>query len=121
MRFPADTLSRAAKVKLLLMDVDGVLTDGKLYNIPGPDGVMVETKPSPPRMASASDGWPGTAFTGVISGRVSPATVERATQVEMAYVYREGKRFRFSKRSSPRKALRLSRFAMWATISPTLF
>lgn len=88
MQFPADALSRAAKVKLLLMDVDGVLTDGKLYNIPGPDGAMVETK-----AFSAQDGiglrwlaWNGIR-TGVISGRVSPATVERATQVEMAYVY----------------------------------
>jgi 3-deoxy-D-manno-octulosonate 8-phosphate phosphatase (KDO 8-P phosphatase) len=33
---------RAARVKLLLMDVDGVLTNGKLYNVPGPDGQMVE-------------------------------------------------------------------------------
>jgi len=31
-------------VRLLLMDVDGVMTDGKLYNVPGPDGSMVETK-----------------------------------------------------------------------------
>ena len=34
----------AAHVELLLMDVDGVLTDGRLYNVPGPDGAMVETK-----------------------------------------------------------------------------
>ena len=30
----------AAHVELLLMDVDGVLTDGRLYNVPGPDGAM---------------------------------------------------------------------------------
>lgn len=88
MQFPEGALARAAKIKLLLMDVDGVLTDGKLYNIPGPSGEMVETK-----AFSAQDGiglrwlaWNGYK-TGVISGRVSPATVERATQVEMAYVY----------------------------------
>ncbi|MCW5963034.1 MAG: HAD hydrolase family protein [Bryobacterales bacterium] len=88
MQFPTDALRRAAKVKLLLMDVDGVLTDGKLYNLPGPSGDMVETK-----AFSAQDGiglrwlaWHGFK-TGVISGRVSPATVERATQVEMAYIY----------------------------------
>jgi len=34
----------ASKIRLLLMDVDGVLTDGKLYNVPGPDGKMAETK-----------------------------------------------------------------------------
>ena len=26
------------------MDVDGVLTDGKLFNVPAPDGSMAETK-----------------------------------------------------------------------------
>ena len=35
---------RAARVRLLLMDVDGVLTDGIIYNVPGVDGKMVETK-----------------------------------------------------------------------------
>ncbi len=35
---------RAAKIKLLLMDVDGVLTDGKLYHFPDAAGNMVETK-----------------------------------------------------------------------------
>src|SRR6187455_1053156 len=39
-----EVLQRAARVKMLLMDVDGVLTDGTLWNVPGPDGKMVETK-----------------------------------------------------------------------------
>jgi Low specificity phosphatase (HAD superfamily) len=34
----------AAGIRLLLMDVDGVLTDGKLYNVPDAQGKMVETK-----------------------------------------------------------------------------
>jgi len=79
---------RAARVKLLLMDVDGVLTDGHLINVPGPDGKMYETK-----MFDSQDGialqwlsWHGIQ-TGVISGRVSPATEERAKQVKMTYVY----------------------------------
>ena len=79
---------RAAKVKLLLMDVDGVLTDGKLFNFPGPDGAMVETKGF-----DAQDGialqwlnWYGIAA-GVISGRNSPATTERARQCKIKYVY----------------------------------
>jgi 3-deoxy-D-manno-octulosonate 8-phosphate phosphatase (KDO 8-P phosphatase) len=33
---------RAAKIRLLLMDVDGVLTDGSIYNVPG-QKAMVET------------------------------------------------------------------------------
>jgi 3-deoxy-D-manno-octulosonate 8-phosphate phosphatase (KDO 8-P phosphatase) len=78
---------RASRIKLLLMDVDGVLTNGKLYNVPGPDGKMVESKGF-----DSQDGigltwlhWNGIR-TGLISGRVSPATAERARQVKMAYV-----------------------------------
>jgi 3-deoxy-D-manno-octulosonate 8-phosphate phosphatase (KDO 8-P phosphatase) len=37
-------LARAKKIKLLLMDVDGVLTDGKFYYLPLPRGGMLETK-----------------------------------------------------------------------------
>jgi 3-deoxy-D-manno-octulosonate 8-phosphate phosphatase (KDO 8-P phosphatase) len=79
---------RASQIKLLLMDVDGVLTNGKLYNVPDPDGKMVETKGF-----DSQDGiglqwlsWNGIK-TGVISGRLSPATAERARQCKMSYVY----------------------------------
>jgi 3-deoxy-D-manno-octulosonate 8-phosphate phosphatase (KDO 8-P phosphatase) len=79
---------RAARVRLLLMDVDGVLTDGRLINVPGPDGHVVETKAfdSQDGIALQWLNWHGVE-TGVISGRVSPATEERARQVKMTYVY----------------------------------
>ena len=79
---------KASKIRLLLMDVDGVMTDGRLYNVPGPDGKMAETK--------GFDSQDGIALqwcarlgivTGLISGRVSPATVERATQCKFKYIY----------------------------------
>lgn len=83
-----DIQKLAAGIRLLLMDVDGVMTDGKLYNVPGPDGRMAETKGF-----EAQDGiglqwlsWNGIK-TGVISGRVSPATEERARQCKITYVY----------------------------------
>jgi 3-deoxy-D-manno-octulosonate 8-phosphate phosphatase (KDO 8-P phosphatase) len=83
-----DVQAKAAKIKLLLMDVDGVLTDGKLFHVPGPDGKIVEFKGF-----DSQDGiglhwlnWNGIK-TGVISGRVSAATAERAQQVKMTYVY----------------------------------
>jgi 3-deoxy-D-manno-octulosonate 8-phosphate phosphatase (KDO 8-P phosphatase) len=83
-----DFQSRASKIKLLLMDVDGVLTNGKLYNVPDAEGKMVETKGF-----DSQDGiglqwlhWKGIA-TGVISGRISAATAERAKQCKMVYVY----------------------------------
>ncbi|HEY3937091.1 MAG TPA: HAD hydrolase family protein [Bryobacteraceae bacterium] len=78
----------AARIKVLLMDVDGVLTDGRLYLIPSPDGKLVETK--------GFDSQDGIALrwlswfdikTGVISGRESPATAERASQVGMSWVF----------------------------------
>src|SRR5574340_1172275 len=78
----------ASKIHLVLMDVDGVLTDGKLYNVPGPDGKMVETKAfdSQDGIALQWMHWKGIK-TGLISGRVSPATFERATQTKFAYIY----------------------------------
>ncbi len=84
-----DKLSQlAARIKVLLMDVDGVLTDGHLYLIPDKDGNMVETK--------GFDSQDGIALrwlqwfdikTGVISGRESPATATRASQVGMKWVF----------------------------------
>jgi 3-deoxy-D-manno-octulosonate 8-phosphate phosphatase (KDO 8-P phosphatase) len=70
------------------MDVDGVLTDGKLYNVPDADGNMVETKGFDTQDGIALQWlfWKGVK-SGVISGRLSPATVARAKQVNMTYIY----------------------------------
>lgn len=72
----------------MLMDVDGVLTDGKLYNVPDLNGKIFETK-----AFDSQDGislhwlaWYGIKA-GLISGRVSPATTERAAQCKFCYVY----------------------------------
>ena len=79
---------RAARVKLLLMDVDGVLTDGKLYNVPDASGRMVETKGFDSQDGIALQ-WLHAAGVraGVISGRLSPATDERCRQCRIEYVY----------------------------------
>ncbi|MGC8793201.1 MAG: KdsC family phosphatase [Bryobacteraceae bacterium] len=86
--FPASLVERAARIRLLLMDVDGVLTDGKLYNVPDATGRMVETKgfDSQDGIALQWLSWKGIR-TGLISGRVSPATEERARQCRFSYVY----------------------------------
>ena len=83
-----ELIARAAKIEVLLMDVDGVLTDGRLYNIPFPDGSILETKAfdSQDGIALQWLNWHGIQ-TGVISGRVSHATEERARQAKMKYVY----------------------------------
>src|SRR5262249_53422282 len=63
-------------------------TNGKLYHVPDVQGRMVETKgfDSQDGIALQWLQWKGIK-TGVISGRVSPATEERARQVKMSYVY----------------------------------
>lgn len=78
----------ASRIKILLMDVDGVMTNGHLYLVPSHDGSLVETK-----AFDAQDGialrwlnWYGFK-TGVISGRDSPATALRASQVGMTWVF----------------------------------
>ena len=73
---------------MVLMDVDGVLTDGTLWNVPNADGTVFETKgfDSQDGIALQWLSWYGVK-TGVISGRVSPATTERARQCKMSYVY----------------------------------
>ena len=78
----------ASEVQLLLMDVDGVMTDGRLFLLPDAQGNMVETKgfDSQDGIALQWMNW-NQIKTGVISGRNSPATAERARQVKMAYVY----------------------------------
>ena len=82
---------RAARIKLLLMDVDGVLTDGHLYHVP-----VVENGSTRMAEFKGFDSQDGIGLqwcakygivTGVISGRVSDATTERARQNKMKYVY----------------------------------
>jgi 3-deoxy-D-manno-octulosonate 8-phosphate phosphatase (KDO 8-P phosphatase) len=83
-----DVLARAARVKLLLMDVDGVMTDGTYWQVPDGHGGLAEIK--------AFDSQDGIALqwlrrfgiqAGVISGRVSVATAERAKSAGFAYIY----------------------------------
>jgi 3-deoxy-D-manno-octulosonate 8-phosphate phosphatase (KDO 8-P phosphatase) len=83
-----DLRSRAARVELVLMDVDGVLTDGTYYHVPKPDGSLFEVK--------HFDSQDGIALhwlhrfgipTGIISGRNSEATTMRVVQGKMKYNY----------------------------------
>lgn len=79
---------RAARIKLVLMDVDGVLTDGKYFHVPHPQGGLFEVK-----MFDSQDGialqWLHRMGikTGLISGRDAESTRERARTSHMAYCY----------------------------------
>ena len=88
MSLDEDILARAARVRLLLMDVDGVMTDGTYWQVPDGQGGLAEIK--------AFDSQDGIAFqwlrrfsiqAGVISGRVSVATEERARTAGFTHIY----------------------------------
>ncbi len=85
---PQDVQARARKIKVLLMDVDVVLTDGRLFYTTDHEGKAQEFKGF-----NSHDGlgfhflnWSGIK-SGVISGRVSFATEERARILNITYVY----------------------------------
>ena len=79
---------RAAKIKLLLMDVDGTLTDGSVTLLSQLDGTALEIK-----TFDAHDGQGLTLArtaglkTGFITGRESPALLRRAHEMRMDYAY----------------------------------
>jgi 3-deoxy-D-manno-octulosonate 8-phosphate phosphatase (KDO 8-P phosphatase) len=79
---------RAAQIKLLLMDVDGTMTDGGVLLLSQPDGSALEIK-----KFDAHDGQGLTLAhtagirTGCITGRESPALLRRAREMKMDYVY----------------------------------
>ena len=86
--FPAAVAARARKIRVLLMDVDGVLTAGQVFLMPVADGTAVEMK------AFHSQDGAGLKMardaglrTGVISGRQSAAMTLRAEEVGMEFVF----------------------------------
>jgi len=83
-----EQVERASRIRLLLMDVDGVWTDGNLFYVPGPGGDMVEVKLSHAHDGQAlrwlhASGLPS----GLISGRDSPVVTHRAEMLGMSYIY----------------------------------
>jgi 3-deoxy-D-manno-octulosonate 8-phosphate phosphatase (KDO 8-P phosphatase) len=85
---PEEVNSLAARVKLLLMDVDGVMTDGRIHFLLDTAGNVYETKgfDSHDGIALQWLRWHGIQ-TGLISGRISPATETRARQCHFSYIY----------------------------------
>jgi 3-deoxy-D-manno-octulosonate 8-phosphate phosphatase (KDO 8-P phosphatase) len=79
---------RAAKITILLMDVDGTMTDGSVTFLSQPDGTALEIK-----TFAAHDGQGLTLAhtsglrTGCITGRESAALVRRASEMKIEFVY----------------------------------
>lgn len=88
-RISSDVLKRARRVRMVLMDVDGVLTDGRLFYVPDGQGGIGETKGFDShdglsmrwlkQFAGIRVGW--------ISGRESAGVVERARILNVDYVH----------------------------------
>src|SRR5277367_6775855 len=79
---------RAAQIKLLLMDVDGTMTDGGVTLLSQADGTALEIK-----TFDAHDGQGLTLArtaglrTGCITGRESSALLRRANEMKMEFIY----------------------------------
>jgi 3-deoxy-D-manno-octulosonate 8-phosphate phosphatase (KDO 8-P phosphatase) len=83
--------ARARKIKLLLFDVDGVLTDGKLFFLPAPAGSQpgqIEFKGFHAHDgASISLARLGGIKTGLITKRRSDTVALRARDLKLEFVY----------------------------------
>ncbi len=79
---------RAAQIKVLLMDVDGTMTDGSVTLLSQNDGTALEIK-----TFDAHDGQGLTLAhtaglrTGCITGRESAALLRRAHEMKMEFIY----------------------------------
>src|SRR6516165_1881569 len=87
-KIPLALKKRAAKIKVVLMDVDGTLTDGSVTLLSEPDGSALEIK-----TFDAHDGQ-GLSLahtaglrTGVITGRESAALRRRMKELSVEFVY----------------------------------
>jgi len=87
-RVPTKLARRAKNIQVLLMDVDGTLTDGSVTLLSQPDGSALEIK-----TFDAHDGQGLTLAvtaglrTGVITGRSSPALRRRCKELDVEFVY----------------------------------
>jgi len=97
---PITAEERARRIKLIIFDVDGVLTDGSIWVFPAPvnDGSSAKTEPArlsstEPKGFSAHDGAGislarlGGLKCGVITRRISDTVAIRARDLNLDYVY----------------------------------
>ncbi len=79
---------RLKRVRVVLMDVDGVLSDGRLFHFVDTAGELVELKGIHSQDSIALHWLAQMGLkTGIISGRVSKGVAERMKILEMSFVY----------------------------------
>ncbi len=83
MTVQAEVIEKAKKIKLLLMDCDGVLTDGKLYFTENGEEIKVFHVRDGQGLAM----WHAAGFrSGIITGRNSKIVEKRATELGVSFV-----------------------------------
>src|SRR3989442_11655148 len=89
-RIPDKLAKRGKQIQVLLMDVDGTLTNGEVTLLSQGDGTALEIK-----TFDAHDGQGLTIArtaglrTGCIAGRESPALLRRAREMHMEFIYQK--------------------------------
>jgi 3-deoxy-D-manno-octulosonate 8-phosphate phosphatase (KDO 8-P phosphatase) len=93
---PASVVDRARKIKIVLFDVDGVLTDGSIWLIPVPMALADGTTASKMVEAKGYNAHDGTAVSlarlggmkcGIITKRISETVQMRARDLKLEFVY----------------------------------
>jgi 3-deoxy-D-manno-octulosonate 8-phosphate phosphatase (KDO 8-P phosphatase) len=84
---PAMSKARAKKIKLLLLDVDGVMTDGKLYFLPSGESTVEVKGFHAHDGAGFSLARLGGIRTGIITKRISETVRLRARDLKIEHVY----------------------------------
>jgi 3-deoxy-D-manno-octulosonate 8-phosphate phosphatase (KDO 8-P phosphatase) len=80
--------SRAKNIKILIFDVDGVLTDGQIFVIPNPDGHGIEAKGFAAHDGlGISLGRLGGLRIGIITKRQSQTVAIRANDLKLEFIY----------------------------------
>jgi 3-deoxy-D-manno-octulosonate 8-phosphate phosphatase (KDO 8-P phosphatase) len=93
---PRSVIARARKIKIILFDVDGVLTDGSIWLIPVPVPSANGTTTSKMVEAKGYNAHDGTAISlarlgglkcGIITKRISETVQMRARDLKLEFVY----------------------------------
>lgn len=88
LRMTPSLKKRAAKIKVVLMDVDGTLTDGRVTLLSQPDGSALEIKTFDAHDGQGlSLGRAAGLRMGVITGRESAALRRRMRELNVEFVY----------------------------------
>ena len=87
-KISAAVRKRAARIKVMLMDVDGTITDGSVALLSQPDGSALEIKTFDAHDGQGiSLGRTAGLRMGVITGRESPALRRRMNELNVEFVY----------------------------------